>query len=1063
MNFDLSITDITPKNRLLKAMKAARALSRHLGVPVSVEGRKKQHNHTGEPFLFRAHEELIYKWYNYFSAAVNETYNFVVTHFGLPEVRIIAKADVLTHKGKVIYSPETGEPIKQRDWDDFVNLLERFLNRKMKDTDKKIILDSKALGRILNRMLKYNTLDEVKTLPLDDIKYRGKTFDWISDSIKNMRTAMGDELSRSEMARIQVLQMSAASKITGVSEKLKSEIKQVLIDGIVARKGKGQISQDLFDKMTGRNRDFQMIADTEIQNAINNAALLDEVHNAKPGERVYFKRVEVIDDNTCKFCKKMHGVIVLWSDHPLPADKIEDPIASYAIWDGKNWDGKKEYVANGAFHPYCYDSETEVMTHRGWKFFKDLLHDDKIMSINPENQEIDFVPFVERVEYEYKGKMIHFSGRNYDLMVTPNHNMLYVSHKGFYHGIEAQDLIKKRDYQLPRAVGKWTAYDNIGAISLDWLVISKKQYFRLWAWYLAEGNGRERGNCCEIKLSQKDPQKIIKDLYELKPLLKPTVEAVYVYGKAAEPFKEMFGIKAENKYIPQFIKDSSKENIREFLDAFSLADGSKFVDKKAHKTAYSDKKNETVLRTSSPKMADDLCELIVKAGWMPSVYKLEQKGKLNHFANGDYILNTDCYNISICKSKYRHFGKDAQEGHKPNHNPVEVDYSGMVYDVELEKWHFLLVRRNGKCAWSGNCRGMWVRYNRQVDALLAHVQNHSELYNRALGQARAEFKSKGIENPNDKTPGFVDRVNELYSGGDIVEKANPHHDAFGRFTFGSDTDGSGGGGREPWYSSTDKAKELKAEDWGTPEEIVEMAEPLRIAETRQEAEEALENIITDNGTRKRSAIPLISKEGITAYLRNSSIGKLVSGVQSGSMPKAVLFQAAANIDKLYSNAIEPWKFELNNNKENDELKDRRYLYSPMKYDKRIIPVKITVKEYKNSGIDNKLYAIEAIDFEIQNIKKGTVGTLIAPEKLQPYPSKRFLNYNIAYVFDSVNEYLQKSYKKSVLQRVYEAIGNGNSACKSLTVIKSVDELSNTMKKSYTERVKQALSGDRKCQ
>jgi hypothetical protein len=353
INIAISVRDITPQNKKMKMLKAVRALSQRLGVPVSVEGRKKQHDHKGEPFFYRAHEELIYKWYNKFSAAVNDTYNFVTSYFGLPEVRVIAKADVLTYKGKIIYSPETGEPIKQHDWDKFVDLLEKFLNRKVKDADKKIILDSKALGRILDRMLKYNRLEDVKSLPLNDIKYRGKTFDWISDNVKNMRTVMGDELSRSEMARIQALQMSAAAKITGISDRLKAEIKQTLIDGVIARKSKGQISQELFDKMTGRNRDFQMIADTEIQNAINNAALLDEVYNAGPDEKVYFQRVEVIDQNTCNYCKKMHGVIVLWSDHPLPSDKIDDPIASYAIWDGKNWDGKKEFVANGAFHPYC--------------------------------------------------------------------------------------------------------------------------------------------------------------------------------------------------------------------------------------------------------------------------------------------------------------------------------------------------------------------------------------------------------------------------------------------------------------------------------------------------------------------------------------------------------------------------------------------------------------------------------------------------------------------------------------------------------------------------------------
>jgi hypothetical protein len=357
MNYELSIKDVTPQNSKTKMIKAVRALSQYLGVPVSVSERK--HNHGPEPFLFKAQEDLNYKWYNHFSVALKETYLFVIKYFGLPEMNTVVKKanpddDPLTHKGKVLYSPETGQPIKKADWDRFVVELEKFLNKRLKDTDKKIILDSKALGRVLDRMLKYNTLEAVKELSLDDVKYRGKTIDWISDSVKNMRTVLGEELSRPEMARIQVLQMSAAEKITKASAAVKSDIRQILIDGVKCRKGKGQVSQAIFDRMTGANRDFQRIADTEIQNASNNSFLLDEVANSEPGEKVYFQRIERIDSNTCNFCKKMHGVVVLWSDHPLPdKDKIDDPIAKYAIWDGKDWDGKKEMVANGVFHPYC--------------------------------------------------------------------------------------------------------------------------------------------------------------------------------------------------------------------------------------------------------------------------------------------------------------------------------------------------------------------------------------------------------------------------------------------------------------------------------------------------------------------------------------------------------------------------------------------------------------------------------------------------------------------------------------------------------------------------------------
>jgi len=333
-------------------MKAVRALSQQLGVPVSVAGRQK-HNHGPEPFLFKAQEELNYLWYNRFSTILKETYSFLAAYFGLPEITIISKADPLVHKGKILYSPETGQPIKKGDWDRFVETLEKYLNKKLKDTDKKIILDGKALNRILNRMLKYNTLEAVTELRLDDVKYRGKTLDWISDSVKNMQNTFGEQLSRSEAARIQVLQQSAAQKITKTTAAMKADIQQILIDGVKSYKSKGEISQSLFDRMTGANRDFQRIADTEIQNASNNSYLLDEVQNAEPGEKIYFQRVEIIDGNTCPFCKKMHGVIVLWSDHPLPSDKIDDPIADFAIWDGKDWDGKKDFIANGVFHPYC--------------------------------------------------------------------------------------------------------------------------------------------------------------------------------------------------------------------------------------------------------------------------------------------------------------------------------------------------------------------------------------------------------------------------------------------------------------------------------------------------------------------------------------------------------------------------------------------------------------------------------------------------------------------------------------------------------------------------------------
>ena len=178
--------------------------------------------------------------------------------------------------------------------------------------------------------------------------------------------------------------------------------------------------------------------------------------------------------------------------------------------------------------------------------------------------------------------------------------------------------------------------------------------------------------------------------------------------------------------------------------------------------------------------------------------------------------------------------------------------------------------------------------------------------------------------------------------------------------------------KEPWDSSSEKAKELKISDFGTPEEVKEMAKPIRMAKCRPEAVIAFENIISGNGTEKRSAVGLKNKNGLTAWLRRSSIGKMVSGIQEKGIPKETLWQAVANIDKLFANSIEPWEFALNPNKNNVGLKNRRILYSPMEYDERILPVKLTVKEYLDPRASAKLYSIEVINFDLDKEKRTLV-------------------------------------------------------------------------------------------
>jgi hypothetical protein len=108
---------------------------------------------------------------------------------------------------------------------------------------------------------------------------------------------------------------------------------------------------------------------------------------------------------------------------------------------------------------------------------------------------------------------------------------------------------------------------------------------------------------------------------------------------------------------------------------------------------------------------------------------------------------------------------------------------------------------------------------------------------------------------------------------------------------------------EKWDSSNYRGKQLKSDDFGSPGEVRKMAKPIRIANDRRETAKILKKIV-QNG-------PMVSKSGLIARLSTKTIGKIVSNqaLNTSFAPNAH-YLAAANLDYLFTNAIEPWRFEL---------------------------------------------------------------------------------------------------------------------------------------------------------
>ena len=163
--------------------------------------------------------------------------------------------------------------------------------------------------------------------------------------------------------------------------------------------------------------------------------------------------------------------------------------------------------------------------------------------------------------------------------------------------------------------------------------------------------------------------------------------------------------------------------------------------------------------------------------------------------------------------------------------------------------------------------------------------------------------------------------------------------------------------KESWDSSDEKAQELTIADFGTPEEVHEMARMPKSVNSYAEARAILEGMVDKLMTSKSGLQTTLSKKSIKEILSGETVGKSVD-------LKAHL-KAAANLDKLFSNAIEKWQFALNPNRNNESLQDRKYLYAPMEHDGRIISAKLTVKEFKDIKTEKRLYSVEAINVEIK--------------------------------------------------------------------------------------------------
>jgi hypothetical protein len=376
-----------------------------------------------------------------------------------------------------------------------------------------------------------------------------------------------------------------------------------------------------------------------------------------------------------------------------------------------------EIFLNGSKLGGCYDEDTDVLTDNGWKKFKEINQiADRVATLNLKTDELEYQLPLAYQHYYYEGVMYEITGKGVNLLVTPDHQLLYrrntksKKQKEFrLQGIK-EVYLKERVLNYPSIeLKKNCIWNNI--VDNDVFVLpayktsvlssknrvffrtKKERVFNMSDWltflgyYLSEGCTKD-GDVSIFQHVESPTFNKIKDVvgrlglnYNISIRKDRNNNArIRFFDVQISSYLSQLG-KSEDKFVPREFLNLNREYLEILMRSLMEGDGSLNNGKFRR---YS---------TISQRLANDVSEILVKLGYGVSISKVKQR---------DTIV--DGRNI------HRHpFGYEvyvSQTNLTPEISSKQirrVDYKGFVYCCTVPN-STLLVRRKGKIVWCGNCR-----------------------------------------------------------------------------------------------------------------------------------------------------------------------------------------------------------------------------------------------------------------------------------------------------------------------------------------------------------------------
>jgi len=341
---------------------------------------------------------------------------------------------------------------------------------------------------------------------------------------------------------------------------------------------------------------------------------------------------------------------------------IKDTPDTYAI-------GMGDYID-------CYDKDTQLLTSEGFKYYWELKNNETVLTYNSNENIYEYQIIDKLIIKKYSGDMFHFLGSKVDLLVTPNHRILY-KHYNSRKSNWSRKIVKKAKDFSPNTKKKsiWKFLNSIGRFNTKQTSYNN-DFIKLCGWLITEGWVEKRGNSIRYSISQslkanplyvKEIDIILKELkYKYSKSVKKDGVVIWRISSKNNLLKELFGLDIHS--IPRIILNSKFEDLQILYDTLIKGDG------------HINKRNTVTFPTVHNKLKDGFQELCFKLGLSYSVRTKKTEGKDIHIF---YIGTSGQGGVGI------------KELNKEKHD-------GVVWCVSVKNT-FIVVRRNNKTIISGNC------------------------------------------------------------------------------------------------------------------------------------------------------------------------------------------------------------------------------------------------------------------------------------------------------------------------------------------------------------------------